>query len=182
MGQEWGRRLANPDVRATAAAMREEWRADQEAATLEAVEDWRHQRTLCDIAREIVHRGDPIVAMMPHIRFQGDVEAVGPDLLAIRTMSGRVDLHLRDGVPLVLQVGERVREGGTREAVADGDFRGSLLARERFGEVTLGCTMYDEPIDGKLVVGTDHVCIVGRGGGETFFPLWTVAYVMPRRD
>jgi hypothetical protein len=26
------------------------------------------------------------------------------------------------------------------------------------------------------------VCLIGRGGGESYFPFWSVAYVMPRRD
>jgi hypothetical protein len=48
--------------------------------------------------------------------------------------------------------------------------------------VTLGSTLLDEPLDGKLVVGADHVCIVGRGGGETYFPLHVISYVSARRD
>jgi hypothetical protein len=39
-----------------------------------------------------------------------------------------------------------------------------------------------EPIDGRLVVGADHVRVVGRGGGETIVPLQALAYVSPRRD
>jgi hypothetical protein len=182
MASQWGQRLANPDAGATAAAMREEYRAGSDAATVEAADEWRHNRTLRDIALETVHRGDPIVVLLEYLRVHGDVEAVGPDLLGVRSVSGRVDVHLHPGVPMLLQVGERVKEGGAREAVADGDFRSALLARERFGEVTLGTTFSEEPHDGKMVVGTDHVCLIGRGGGETYFPLWSVAYVMPRRD
>jgi hypothetical protein len=183
MASQWQARLAgNPDVAATVSAMRDEWRAEQEAEVADAADEWRHRRTLRDVALETLHRGDPIVALLLHVRFHGDVEAVGPDLLAIRTVRGRVDIHLHDGVPLLLQVAERVKEGGARETAAESDFRSSLLARERFGEVTLGCTMHEEPYDGRLVVGADHVCLIGRGGGETYFPLWAVAYVMPRRD
>jgi hypothetical protein len=182
MASQWGQRLTHPDARATTTALREEWRAEQEVQHTEAVEEWRHRRTLRDMALETVHRGDPVVVLFEHVRFHGDVEAVGPDLLAVKTVSGRVDVHLHDSVPLLLQVGERVREGGAREVAGDGDFRSALLARERAAEVTLGTTFHVEPYDGRLVVGADHVCLVGRGGGETYFPLWTVAYVMPRRD
>jgi hypothetical protein len=173
---------AHPDMLATASALRETWRAEQEAAAVEAVDDWRHRRSLRDLALEIVHRGDPVVAILEHVRFFGEIEAVGRDLLAIRSVLGRVDIHLHDSVPLMLQVGERIREGGARESLDDGDFRSSLAARERFGEVTLGCTLSPEPFDGTLVVGSDHVCLVGRGGGETYLPFGSVAYVMPRRD
>jgi hypothetical protein len=179
---QWGNAPAHPDMLATASVLRETWRAEQEAAAADAVDDWRHRRSLRDLALEIVHRGDPVVAILEHVRFFGDIEAVGSDLLAIRSVLGRVDIHLHDSVPLMLQVGERIRDGGARESLDEGDFRSSLLARERFGEVTLGCTFSPEPLDGTLVVGSDHVCLVGRGGGETYFPFGSVAYVMPRRD
>jgi hypothetical protein len=116
------------------------------------------------------------------VRFYGMVEAVGPDLIAIRTVSGRVDVHLCAGVPMMMQIAERVKDGGAREGIADGDFRSALIARERSREVTLGCVLIEEPLDGRLVVGKDHVCLVGRGGGETYFPFAAVSYVMPRRD
>jgi hypothetical protein len=182
MASNWGRRLANPDLRAVDGAVRAEYRAEADAAASDALDDWRHRRTLADIAVEIVHRGDRVAVILPHARFLGTAEAVGADLLGLRTISGRVDIHISSGVPLMMQIGERVRDGGAREVATDGDFRGALLARERLGEVTVGSTLLDEPIDGTLVVGQDHVCLVGRGGGETYLPLGTVAYVMPRRD
>ena len=182
MASQWSQRLGNPDAEATVTAMREEWRAEQDAATADAADDWRHRRTLRDIALETLHRGDPIVALLPNVRFHGEVEAIGPDLIALRTVSGRVDVHLHDGVPLMLQVGERVKDGGGRETVGDGDFRSSLIARENAGEMTLGCTLLAEPLDGRIVVGADHVCLIGRGGAETYLPFASVAYVMPRRD
>src|SRR3954468_2445027 len=180
MASQWSQRLGHSQADATVTAMREEWRAEQDVATADAADEWRHRRTLRDIALETLHRGDPIVALLGHVRFHGDVEAIGPDLLAMRTGSGRDDVHLHDGVPIMLQVGERVKEGGGRETGSDGDFRRALLARARFGEVTLGCTLLEEPLDGRLVVGADHVCLIGRGGAETYFPFWSVSYVMPR--
>ena len=182
MAATWGQRVTNPDVAATATSMREEWRAEQEAASADALEAWRHERSWRDIAIESVHRGDPVVVTLANVRFFGMVEAVGPDLLAVRSVSGRVDIHVCEGVPLVLQIGERVKEGGARESVSQGDFRSALLAREQAREVTLGSPLYEEPVDGRLVVGADHVCLIGRGGAETYFPFWSVSYVMPRRD
>jgi hypothetical protein len=182
MAGTWGQRLGNPDARAVDAAVKTEWRAEQEAATADALDGFRHERTLRDVALETVHRGDRLSVTLPNAHFLGTVEAVGDDLLSLRAVSGRVDLHLHPALPLMLQVGERARDGGTRETLGDGDFRGALLAREAAGEVTLGCVLLSEPIDGKLVVGKDHVCVVRRGGGETFIPLSSVSYVMPRRD
>jgi hypothetical protein len=194
----WGERLnaasaanatpaANPaatpnlDTQATVSSLREVWRSESDVATAEAADAFRHSRTLKDVAIETLHRGDPVVVLMPNFRLQGMVEAVGPDLLAVRSVGGRVDVHLHDGIPMMLQIGERVHEGGARETVADGDFRSALLAHEKFGEVTIGCTLTEEAIDGTLVVGADHIGIVHRGGNETYFPLYTVSYVTKRR-
>jgi hypothetical protein len=182
MAGTWTQRLSNPDARAAASSMREEWRAEQETASADALDAWRHERSWRDIAIESVHRGDPVIVTLPNVRFNGMVEAVGPDLLAVRTVSGRVDVHVCDGVLVVLQIGERMKEGGAREAVGEGDFRSALLAREQSGEVTLGSPVLAEPLYGRLVVGADHVCLIGRGGAETYFPFWSVSYVMPHQD
>src|SRR5689334_6042846 len=117
MTASWGQRLGNPDARAVDAAVKSEWRAEQEAATADALDGWRHDRTLRDIALEVVHRSDRLSVTLPHAHFLGTVEAVGDDLLAIRAVSGRVDVHLHPSLPLMLQVGERAREGGSREAL-----------------------------------------------------------------
>src|SRR5689334_19567172 len=108
---QWGERLDHPDLRVAASTMRETWRNEQDAASAEAMEEWRHQKTLRDIALETVHRGDPVVITLPHVNFYGNVEAVGPDLIALRSVSGRVDVHVHEGIPLVLQIGERVKDG-----------------------------------------------------------------------
>jgi hypothetical protein len=58
-----------------------------------------------------------------------------------------------------------------------------LLDREAAGgESTVGSLSSTEPLDGKLIVGADHVRVVARGGGETLLPIHAIAYVSPRRD
>lgn len=162
--------------------MREEWRAEEEAAGADAAEQWRHTRSLCDRLVECMHRGDPVAAVVAGTRFTGEVVEVSTDLLSLQTYAGRVDVHLADPVPLALHVVERVKSGGHAGTVSMGGFRGRLLARESDGaEVTLGAGVPPEAYDGTLRVGSDHVCVVGRGGGEVFLALSSVAFVTARR-
>ncbi len=162
--------------------MREEWRSEEEAAGADAVEHWQHRRTLRERLLECMHRGDPVAAIVAGHRFAGEVVEVADDLLSILTVAGRVDVNLCDAVPVVLQVAERMRSGGRSGGESSGGFRACLLSREAEGvEVTVGTAFLPEPFDGTLGVGADHVCVTGRGGGEVFLELSSVAFVAPRR-
>lgn len=173
----------HPDLAAAGAAMRAEWRDEAEEAGRDAAEQWQHSRTLRDRLVECMHRGDRVSVVFADQRVTGEVLDVADDLLALRTVAGRIDVHVVPGMPLLIQVVERAPSGGRRAEGARGGFRASLLTRELEGEeVTVATTVGNEPLDGRLAVGADHVCIVGRGGAETFVPLGSIAYVRPRRD
>ena len=81
--------LSHPDLVATGAAMREAWRAEQEAAARDARESWTHRQTVTDRLRAHMHRGDTLTVTVAGHRLIGTVEEVGDDLLALRTPSGR---------------------------------------------------------------------------------------------
>lgn len=172
----------HPDLAGAGASMREEWRAEEEAAGADAVERWRHGLSLRDRLVECMHRGDPVAALVSGHRFAGEVVEVSDDLVSLRSVAGRVDVHICDAVPVAFEVVERVRAGGHLGEVSTGGFRARLLARETEGsEATVGSAFAAEPFDGRIHVGADHVSIVGRGGGEVFLPLSAVAFVAPRR-
>ena len=162
--------------------MRDAWRSEEEAAGADAAEQWRHSRSLTDRLTECMHRGDPVAVVVAGHRFAGEVAEVGADLLSLLTVAGRVDVNICDAVPLALEVVDRVRTGGRSGASSSGGFRGRLLSREAEGvEVTIGTSFLSEPFDGKVGVGADHICVTGRGGGEVFVALSSVAFVAPRR-
>jgi len=168
-----------PDVVALSASLRAEWQAEQAALTHEAAEEWLHGRTLVEIARECLHRGDRMRATVWSQQFSGEVLEVGTDLLALRTTSGRVDVHLHPAVPVVLQP-ERARRGGSRGVAATGSFRGALLAREASGAVVIGTTIAEHPFEGRLIVGRDHVCVVDGDRNESYVPIGSITFVAPR--
>lgn len=174
---------AHPDLAAAAAALREEWRAEQEAATRDAHESLRHRLTLADRLREHMHRGDRLAVVVCGVqRFVGTVVEVGADLVAVRSpFAGRIDVHLAAGVPFAYEVFERGGGGHRGDGAAGGRFHHALVRREQDAEVTLGTVHDPAGVDARLVVGADHVVLVARAGAETVVPISQVAWVSARR-
>ena len=69
-----------------------------------AVERWQHRRTLLDVIRECMHRGDTIALRLGDITFTGLVQAIGDDLVALAARDGRVDVRVDGHTPLVVRV------------------------------------------------------------------------------
>lgn len=170
------------ELRATSAALRAEWRDDEEAWTRAAFDRWEHGRTLVDIARECMHRGDTVMVTTAHVLLRGAIRAVGPDTVRLVDDEGMVDVHLADDSPIVLRVFTRARSGGSRcfdDACA---FRARLLEHETARSVELGTYEFPDVLEGELRVGADHVRVRSRDAGDTFVPLRTVAWVRGTRS
>ncbi len=114
---------------AAGAAAREEWRSEQEAAARDAVEQWQHARTLVDVAREYMHRGDRVAITVAGHHATGEIVEVARDRLAVFDGDRRIDVHLHDALPLALRVVERARAGG-RSGTRAVSFRARLLEME----------------------------------------------------
>lgn len=172
----------DPDLGATGAAMRAEWRAEQEAAARDAVEAWQHGRTLVDVLVDCMHRGDRVALDAAGHRVIGEVADVGPDVVSLMALSGRVDVHLAPSVPLHVQVDERARYGGHRSDGSAPSFRARLLEWETSGEEVSLATLADaETFDGVLQVGADVVVVRTRLGAEHYLPLAAVVSVTKRQ-
>jgi hypothetical protein len=176
--------LDRVDIGNAAAVMRAEWRADEEEWTRAALERWQHDRTLLEVLRECMHRGDTIAVRSGSVTFTGRVEAVGDNVVAIAARDGRVDLCCDAAVPLVVRVVERARSGGTRgDAVTT--FRARLLELEMAeGDVEAGTRVSGDVVRGRLTVGHDHVVVRDDeagdgGGGEMVIALAALAWVRP---
>ena len=170
----------HPDLAGVGAEMREEWRAETEAATADAAEQWRHGRTLKDWLEERMHAGDRIAVVVGEQRFTGLVEESGDDLIALQAFFGRVDIHLTGGLPFAIEIHEHATSGGTR-ARERRNFHDALMARDG-REVTVGTILAHDGIDGTLYVGRDFVSIVAKLGAETVIPLQYVAWVSVLRS
>ncbi len=184
MNSSFGSRPALGPIAAAAASARHDWREEQEALTADAVEQFHHGRDLRGLLQECMRNGDRVAVASGSHRAVGLIVELADDLIAVRNVgSGRLDFQLQPGQPFEVIVQERAIGQPGGDEIASGSFRARLLHREASDvESTVGSLLRAEPLDGKLVVGADHVRVVGRGGGETILPLSTVAYVGPRRD
>ena len=173
---------AHPDLDPAAAAMRAEWREEQDAATAAAAEAKHRRMTVRDRFEEHMHRGDRLAVIAAGQRLVGVPEEIGDDFVALRTLSGRVDVHLTPSVPIYFEVYERAASGGDRGVDAAGSFVNALVRHEGDREVTLGTVFDADGIDGRVNVGADHVVLIGRAGAETVIPLAQVSWVSARRE
>lgn len=185
----------DPDLSGTGAAMRAEWRADEEEYGRAALAQWGHQRRLTDITTELMHRGDTVAVTVVGATFTGTITYVGDDLVTVRTPVGRVDVHTALPVavagdrralapaPLVLRVVERAKAGGVRPGNETSGFRARLHEYEADAtELVIGSALVPDEVRGVVTLGRDHVHVRGRDGAETYLPIAWIAYVMPWRD
>jgi len=173
-----------PDLGASGAAMREAWREEQESVTRDAAEQWRHSRTLLDLAREHMHRGDRVAITVAGHRTVGVIIEVASDRIALlddtsRDHAARTDVHVVEAIPLVLSVVERARAGG-RTGARTASFRARLLELEAAGEpVIIATSMGLDTFTGALSVGADLAVIATVAGVDTVVSLSSVASVSP---
>ncbi len=169
--------LDRADLGDAAAQVRAEWRADEDEWTRAAVERWQHQRTLLDVIRECMLRGDTIALRLGNITFTGLVQAIGDDLVALDAAEGRVDVRVDDHTQLVARVLEHPHAGGTRGDSAT-TFRARLLELEMNElDVEVGADVAGEVVRGQLTVGRDHVIVHEKEQIDTVIALAAVAWV-----
>jgi hypothetical protein len=164
--------LLGPDaqLRATAAELHREWRADEEEWSRAALEHFRHGRTLVDALREAMHRGDVVVLADDPARSRGVLLHVGDDWCRLGATGGAVEVPVRASSPVV-RVVERSRRGGRlRDPEAPARWRGRLLELEVSATVCVVDLATGEALRGRLLVGSDHVVVVD-GLDETYVPL-----------
>jgi hypothetical protein len=160
--------------------MRAEWTAEQEAAAADAAAQWRHSRTLADWLTERMHAGDRIAVTIGQTRFAGIVAESSDDLIALEGVMGRVDVHVAHGIPIFIELVDRLGEGGAR-AGASRSFHDALIARDGRDDLSIGTLHDPQGLDGTMFVGRDFVSMVTKLGVETVVPLQFVTWVAPRR-
>ncbi len=112
-------------------------------------------------------RGDRIWVWCGGARIVGVPIEVDGDLLSLRTASGRTDIRLDDVPRIMMGTIEVAAVRGRTPPLASGGFRGRLLAAETSGEdYVVGVAGLDpgDLLEGRLLVGRDHVDVVGAGG------------------
>ena len=167
--------------RPTGAAIREEWRTEQEAATEDAAEQWRHSRTLLDLTRSPTRIDRMAITVAGH-RVVGEIiEVARVDRIAL--LNSACPAHAagrragrRLGAARV-RVVESARAGGRSGAHARRSGPGCSSSKLRGGPVVVATVVDAEVLVGALTVGTDLVVIATTLGVETVVALSAVATV-----
>ena len=129
---------------------------------------------------EAMHAGDRIAVTIVDQRFTGTVEEVGEDLLALRAIFGRVDLHLIAGIPLHIELVDHPTGGG-HHGRTDRSFSAALAARDPDADTSVGTVFHPDGLDGQISGGTDFLITKARAGAVTVIPLTQVAWICDRR-
>jgi hypothetical protein len=167
--------MAPDDMGEAAAALRAEWRAEEERWSRAALEQWEHGRTLADVARDSMHRGDTVTFAYPAVVWTGTLRAVGSDVARLDTGDTRVDLRLAPDAPFVLRTRPR-RDDGCRGVATVTTF----TARLRKLDGTTACigTSRGE-IEGTMRTGRDQVRITDGTDGAAYVPAASIWWVRP---
>jgi hypothetical protein len=169
-------RWPDSGLRATGAALRAEWRAEEEEWTRAALESFEHTRTLVDVVRAAMHRGDEVLLGSPAEGLRGVVVHVGDDWCRLHGAAGECDVPLFPRPPIV-RVVERARQGGTAGTPsAPGSWRARLLEHETTVRLCAVAVAGGEVVSGSLRVGADHVVVRGHGF-DAYLPLVALRWV-----
>ncbi len=143
---------------------------------------YRQSLGILDGFRESMARGDRLTVRCFQVRAAGTVCEVDGDLVSLRNIgAGRVDLHLREGLPYIVQVSEAAVVPGATAPIPSGGFRGRLLALDASGdEFSTWVLGEHESLEGRIEVGTDCIWINSRLGARMMVPLSAVIAVTPR--
>lgn len=177
-------RWPDAGLRARAAELRAEWRAEEEEWSRAALESFEHSRTLVDVLRTAMHRGDDVVLGSGGDAVRGVLAHVGDDWCMVHAPGGAIDVPVCATAPLV-RVVERSRRGGTSGApTAARAWRARLFEHEMGRDPCVLAVAGGERLVGRLRVGSDHV-IVDETPRRTsdhrdvFVPLVAVLWVAP---
>jgi hypothetical protein len=171
---------SHPDLGPLGARMRSAWAQEQDDATADAQEQFQRHQSFRDWLTAAMHAGDRLACTVVDQRFTGTVEEVGEDLLALRALFGRIDIHLAPGIPLQIEVEDHPKSGGQRGRT-DGSFVAALAARDPEADTSIGTTYHPQGLDGLMTAGSDFVISRAKAGAVTVLPMTQIAWVSDRR-
>ena len=171
---------AHPDLGPLGARMRSEWAQEQDDAAADAREQFQRHQSLRDWLIAAMHAGDRLAITVVDQRFTGTVEELGDDLIGLRAMFGRVDIHVAPGIPLQIELEDHAKSGG-RRGNTDVSFAAALAARDPNADTSIGTAYSPQGIDGLMTAGVDFVISKAKAGAMTVVPMSQIAWVANRR-
>ncbi len=144
-----------------------EWRDEREQAARDAAVMRRHGLDVRERLRDAMARGDRIWLQSAATRCTGEVIEVDDDLVSLRTAGSRIDVRI-DAVPqLSFGLVEMAAGAGRTPPLRSGGFRGRLLAAEDSGAQYVVQVRDAGALEGRVLVGRDHVDVVSSDGTTT---------------
>jgi hypothetical protein len=171
---------SHPDLGPIGARMRSTWAQEQDDATADAREQFQRHQSFRDWLTAAMHAGDRLAITVVDQRFTGTVEEIGDDLIGLRAMFGRVDIHVLPGIPLQIELEDHPKSGGQR-GNTDVSFSAALAARDPEADTSIGTSYHPQGIDGVMTAGTDFVISKAKAGAVTVLPMAQIAWVANRR-
>jgi len=171
---------SHPDLGVLGARMRSEWAREQDDATADAQEQFQRHQSFRDWLIAAMHAGDRIAVTVVEQRFTGTVEAVGDDIIGLRALFGRVDVHVAPGIPIQIELEDHPTSGGQR-GDANASFAATLAARDPEADTSIGTIYHPQGLDGLVTPGSDFVISRARAGAVTVLPMAQIAWVSNRR-
>jgi hypothetical protein len=171
---------SHPDLGPIGARMRSTWAQEQDDATADAREQFQRHQSFRDWLTAAMHAGDRLAITVVDQRFTGTVEEIGDDLIGLRAMFGRVDIHLISGIPLQIDLEDHPKSGGMR-GNTDVSFASALAARDPQADTSIGTVYHPQGLDGIMTAGTDFVISKAKAGAVTVLPMSQIAWVANRR-
>src|SRR5215475_10383312 len=120
---------SHPDLGPIGARMRSTWAQEQDDAAADAREQFQRHQSFRDWLTAAMHAGDRLAITVVDQRFTGTVEEIGDDLIGLRAMFGRVDIHVVPGIPMQIEIEDHPTSGGQR-GEADLSFAAALANRD----------------------------------------------------
>lgn len=166
---EWGAMPSEPWAGSDdATAVRAEWRAEETEWSHAALEQWEHNRTLADVARDAMHRGDRVSFAFPSLTWTGTLVAVGDDLARVDTGDGLVDVRLGADAPFVVRTAPPSSDTGHR---GDGTVTTFLARLRELDGTAVRIGSGTDDLQGEMRVGRDQLRVVDRDGGCAYVPI-----------
>ena len=157
---------------------RAEWRADEEQWSRAALEQWEHRRSLADVVRDCMRRGDTATFAFVAHTWSGNVVAVGHDIARVDTGDTCVDLRLAADAPFVLRTRTADDLGGLDHGVLT-----TFTARLREVDGTAQCIgTWNGSLEGRLRIGLDQVRVTAADESLAYVPTGSIWWVRALDD
>jgi len=153
----------------------QEWRAEFEATEFETHQSRLRRRTLRDVAKMLLHRGDRLTMHAGKLRLSGQVTGGGADYVTISTERIRADARLGR---VALRVTRR-SSGGAQAWRMPTTWRARLTEMELTQQkVEVHAPSLGVSLVGRIrVVATDHLWLVDTAGCDSYLPFEEIAVV-----